>query len=146
MSIAKIMSRSPITLEMDDDLSKAKNIFDHKKIHHILITNNGELAGIITDRDLYKHLSPAIGTNKESFKDTFLLQKKIHLIMSRNLVTANATISLNEAVLLFNDNHISCLPIINKNLQPIGIITWRDILKVIAIKYRDKLKTTSAQS
>lgn len=143
MSIAKIMSRSLITLEMDDDLSKAKEIFDSKEIHHILITNNGELAGIITDRDLYKHLSPAIGTSKESFKDTFLLQKKIHLIMNRNLVTTNAEISLNEAVLLFYDNHISCLPIINNKRHPIGIITWRDILKVIAIQYRGKLKTQS---
>ncbi len=146
MSIAKIMSRSLITLEIDDDLSKAKTIFDSKNIHHILITNEGELAGIITDRDLYKHLSPAIGTNKETFKDSFLLQKKIHLIMSRNLVTANAKISLNEAVLLFYDNHISCLPIINKDFHPIGIITWRDILKIIAVQYREKLKKVPTQS
>jgi len=141
MSIEKIMSSNLITLELDDDLNKAKDIFDSKSIHHILVLDNKELVGIVTDRDLYKHLSPAIGTSKETYNDTMLLQKKVHLIMSRNLITASADISLNEAVLLFHDNHISCLPVVNDEGQPVGIISWRDILKILAFKYRKKMAT-----
>ena len=141
MSIAKVMSQTLITLDVDDKLSKAKSIFETHKIHHILITEEGRLSGIITDRDLYKHLSPAIGTSKETHKDIALLNKKIHLIMSRDLVTAKEALSLNESVLLFHDNHISCIPIVNNQFKPVGIITWRDILKVLAIQYRNKLKT-----
>lgn len=135
------MSRELITLTIDDSLYKAKKIFDQHKIHHILITHNKVLTGVITDRDLYKHLSPAIGTAKETHKDIAALQKKVHLIMSRNLVTAKEDLSLNEAVLLFYDNHISCLPIVDDKLQTIGIITWRDILKILALQYRKKQKT-----
>lgn len=136
MSVENIMSRELITLDIGDDLEKAKRIFDTTNIHHILITNNKELMGVITDRDVFKHLSPSVGTRKETPKDTFLLSKKVHLIMSRNLVTANTSISTNEAVLLFHNHHISCLPIINSKLEPIGIITWRDIIKVIALTYQ----------
>ena len=143
MSIAKVMSQTLITLDLDDKLSMAKSIFETNRIHHILITEEGRLAGIITDRDLYKHLSPAIGTSKETHKDIALLNKKIHLIMSRDLVTAKEALSLNESVLLFHDNHISCIPIVNEIFQPVGIITWRDILKVLALQYRNKLKTIS---
>lgn len=139
MSLSKVMSKNLITLEMDDDLGKAKAIFDQHKIHHILITNDNELVGVVTDRDIYKHLSPTIGTKNESPRDNSMLQKKLHLIMSRNLTTAREESSLNEAVLLFYDNHISCLPIVNEKMHPIGIISWRDILKVIALKYRQKL-------
>lgn len=139
MSLSTFMTKEIITLEIDDNLSKAKQVFDQHNIHHILIKNGKELAGIITDRDLYKHLSPNIGTKKETPKDTFLLSKKIHLIMSRELVTANANTTLNEAVLLFHDNHISCLPIVDENFHPIGIISWRDIIKIIAVQYRMKL-------
>jgi acetoin utilization protein AcuB len=103
------------------------------------VLNNRELVGIITDRDMFKHLSPSVGTRKESAKDTLLLNKKIHLIMSRNLVTALEDMSLNEAALLFHDNHISCLPIVNSRFEPTGIITWRDIIKIIALQYKDKL-------
>jgi len=139
MSIRNLMTKSLITLDIDDDLGAAKRIFDQHKIHHLLVLNGQELAGIITDRDLYKHLSPAIGTSKETPKDTSLLKKKLHLIMQRELTTAIETITLNEAVLLFYDNHISCLPIVDEQFRPIGIVTWRDMLKVIAIQYRNKL-------
>jgi len=139
MSLEKVMSRELITLDLDDDLEKAKSLFDQHPIHHILIVNGNELLGIITDRDLYKHLSPDIGTNKETARDSSLLQKKVHLIMSRDLITANKEMSLSEGVLLFHDNHISCLPIVDNNFHLIGIITWRDILKILALQYRLKL-------
>jgi len=139
VSLSKVMSKNLITLELDDDLGKAKAIFDQHKIHHILVLNGKELAGIITDRDIYKHLSPTIGTKNETPRDNSMLQKKLHLIMSRNLITTGENATLNEAVLLFYDNHISCLPVVNELMQPVGIISWRDILKVIALQYRHKL-------
>ncbi|MFT6899873.1 MAG: acetoin utilization protein AcuB [Colwellia sp.] len=142
MSLSKVMSKNLITLEIDDNLSKAKAIFDQHNIHHILIICDKQLVGIVTDRDLYKHLSPTIGTKNETPRDHSMLQKKLHLIMNRNLITAKKETSLNDAVLLFYDNHISCLPIVDDSMQPLGIISWRDILKVLALQYRLKLATT----
>ena len=69
MSLSSFMTKDVITLDIDDNLSKAKQVFDQHNIHHILIKNGKELSGIITDRDLYKHLSPNIGTKKETPKD-----------------------------------------------------------------------------
>lgn len=140
MKIENLMITALITLPMDSTLSKAKEAFDSNEIHHLLITDDdGLLAGVITDRDLYKHLSPTVSTRQETHRDTALMQKKLHQIMSRNLVTANKEQSLNEAVVLFHDNHISCLPIIDKQDKPIGIITWRDIIKVLALQYKKKV-------
>ena len=141
MLISKLMSKNLITLYLDDDLNKAKALFSQHSIHHILILDDEDkLAGVITDRDLFMHLSPTVGTNKESHKDVSLLQKRIHQIMARKLIVATAKQSLHEAVLLFHDKHVSCLPIVNNDNKPIGIITWRDILKVIALQYRKKLE------
>ncbi|GHF83917.1 CBS domain-containing protein [Thalassotalea marina] len=138
MSIEKWMSKNIIALDIDDDLAKAKLAFDEHKIHHLLILNGKELAGVITDRDLYKQLSPHINTRNETPRDTSLLRKKVNLFMSRELVTAYKDTTLNEAVLLFYDNRISCLPIVNDDFIPIGIITWRDIIKIVAVQYRHK--------
>ncbi|XQW85767.1 CBS domain-containing protein [Thalassotalea piscium] len=139
MSLSQIMSKKLITLDIDDDLHKAKVLFEKNNIHHILVLNNKELAGVLTDRELYKHLSPYIGTSKEIPRDSMLLHKKVHLIMSRDLITTNESSSLNEAVMLFHQHHISCLPIINDNYQPVGIISWRDIIKVAALQYMKKM-------
>lgn len=133
MSLSKIMSTTLITLDMDSTLSDAKTIFAHHKIHHLLIVDErNELMGIITDRDLYKHLSPTLGTIKETHQDLVFQKKKVHLIMSRNPVTATKDISLKQAVLLLHENHISCLPIVNEQDELVGIVTWRDILKLLA--------------
>ena len=140
MKIEKLMNTELITLSMDSTLIEAKDLFEKNNIHHLLITDDdGLLAGVMTDRDLYKHLSPTVGTSHETHRDTALMQKKLHQIMERCLVTTHTQQTLNEAVVLFYDNHISCLPVTDKNNKPIGIITWRDILKVLALKYKNKL-------
>jgi len=138
MKISQIMQRDLITLDMDDSLANAKILFEEHDLHHILITDQGQLAGIITDRDLWQNLSPTVGTRKETPQDSFILNKKVHLIMARDLITATEEVNLTEAVLLFYDHKISCLPVIDAKQRAIGIITWRDIIKVIAVQYRRK--------
>lgn len=121
---------------MDDTLAHAKDLFDQHKLHHILIKDHATLAGIITDRDLWQNLSPTVGTRKETTQDSFILNKKVHLIMTRQLITTTEEVTLTEAILLFHDHKISCLPVINAKQQAIGIITWRDIIKVLAEQTR----------
>jgi len=140
MKIENLMNTDLLTLSMDSPLIKAKELFENNKVHHLIVTDDdGLLAGVMTDRDLYKHLSPTVGTSQETHRDTTLMQKKLHQIMARNLVTTQVHQSLNEAVVLLHDNHISCLPVVDKKNKPIGIITWRDILKVLAVQYKKKL-------
>ncbi len=143
MTISRIMRRKLITLDMDEPLSKAKNLFDQHDVHHILVKNGETLVGVITDRDVWQNLSPNVGTRKESAQDSLFLNKKVHLIMSRELVTATEALSIYDAVLVFHDNKISCLPVVDEKQSPIGIITWRDIIKVIALQYRRKTQNSA---
>jgi len=142
MKINQVMQRDLITLDMDDTLASAKKLFEQHNMHHILIKNKSILAGVITDRDLWQNLSPTVGTRKETPQDSFVMNKKVHLIMARDLITATEEISLTEAILLFHDHKISCLPVVDESQQAIGMITWRDIIKVIAVQSRQKLKPT----
>lgn len=140
MGLEYFTSREVYSVDMDDELSKVKDLFSEHKIHHMLVTDGGKLIGVLNDRDLYKQLSPTLGTAKETHSDIELLHKKVHLIMNRNLVTITADTSINQAVLKLNDNKVSCLPIVDEKNRPIGIITWRDILGMVAKQYRHKLK------
>lgn len=139
MTVSHIMTRDVISLDLDNTLEDAKKIFESHRIHHIMIIGDDHaLAGIITDRDLYKHLSPSIGTLKETRLDLAMLRKKVHLIMEREVVTARPNLCLNEAAYLFHKHHISCLPIVDDKEHPIGIITWRDIIKLLAYQFKKK--------
>ncbi len=140
MSLKNIMSQNLITVEMDDDLNKVQDLFNQHNIHHILVTDAKKLVGVLTDCDLYKHLSPNIGTRKETHADISLLHQKAHQIMCRKLITASSSMGIYDAILKLHDHHISCLPIIDSDNKPIGIITWRDILAIIAKQHRQRMK------
>lgn len=140
MKIENIMNKNLLSLSMDSSLSTAKELFENNKVHHLIVTDDdGSLAGIMTDRDLYKHLSPTVGTSQETHRDTALMHKKLHQIMAREVITIKAEQSLSEAAVLLHEHHISCLLIVNTQNKPVGIITWRDLLKVLALRYKKKL-------
>ncbi len=140
MTLKNFISKKLISVDMDDELTKVKALFNKHPIHHLLVTENKALVGIITDRDLYMHLSPNIGTRKETHADAALLRQRAHQIMSKKTITASPTMGIYEAILKFHDHHISCLPIVDEKNIPIGIITWRDILAILAKQYRQKAK------
>jgi len=140
MALENLMSTNLLSVDLDDELAKVQEIFNQHNIHHVLVTDRGVLVGTIILADLNKHLSPNIGTRRETHADTSLLRQKAHQIMSRELVTAPPSMGIYDAVLKFDDNKLTCLPIVDEKNKPIGIITWRDILAILAQQYRAKIK------
>ena len=132
MNIEQIMSRRIVTVEMDDKLSVIKDIFDHLKFHHVLVVENKKLVGVISDRDLLKAVSPNLGTRTETIKDVETLAKRAHQIMSRKPITLHPDATLADVVNLFDSHQISCIPVVDTDFKPIGIVSWRDVLKAFA--------------
>lgn len=132
MNIDTIMSKKLITLSMDCSLGDAKSIFEQHPIHHLpVLDESKKLIGLLNDRDLYKHLSPSIGTAKETHQDLAMLKKPVNLIMTRDLITAPSTLKIKEALVWIDEHHISCLPVVDDG-KLVGIVSWRDVIKVLA--------------
>ncbi len=43
MGVEKIMSKTAVTVEMDDSLRTVKEIFDNTRFHHLLVVESGKL-------------------------------------------------------------------------------------------------------
>ncbi|MBN2295768.1 MAG: CBS domain-containing protein [Pirellulales bacterium] len=134
MGIEQLMSKDVVTIEMDDSLGAVKEIFDSTRFHHLLVVESGKLFGVISDRDLLKSISPNIGTAAETDRDTASLNKKVHQIMTRKLVTLGPRASVHDAIEIFNKHNISCIPVVDEQRRPVGIISWRDILRALGTK------------
>jgi acetoin utilization protein AcuB len=132
MDVGSIMTARVVTVEMDDRLEVVKEIFDTLKFHHLLVVDDRKkLTGIVSDRDLLKALSPRIGSAAETTRDVATLDKHVHQIMSRKLLTLHPQADVTDAVALFLDNRISCIPIVNGDFKPVGILSWRDVMKLL---------------
>jgi len=110
------MIQDPITLEETAILSEAVKIMREYRIGGIPIVNGeGQLKGIITNRDLRFE------------KD---LTKMISEVMTRdNLITAPEGTNLSQAENILQDHKIEKLPVVNGNGILIGLITFKDIQK-----------------
>ena len=131
MLIRDIMTKNVVTVEMDDKLLAVKEIFDNSKFHHLLVTEEGKLFGVVSDRDLLKSISPNIGTMRVTYNDMATLQKRVHQIMTRKPITLSPDASINDAIDVFNQHRISCIPIIDEEFRPVGIVSWRDIMRYL---------------
>ncbi len=126
------MTTRVVSVEMDDRLDVVRKIFDSLKFHHLLVVDDGgKLKGVVSDRDLLKALSPYVGILAENARDLATLNKRVHQIMSRNLLTLHPGASITEAAKLLLENRISCIPIIDPRSKPVGILTWQDVLKAL---------------
>ena len=87
MRIFDIMTRAVVSVHVDDTLGRIRQIFEESSFHHVLVTRQGKLVGVISDRDLLKHLSPFLGSKwMERTQDRNILSRKAHQIMKRRLV------------------------------------------------------------
>ncbi|MDB6098419.1 MAG: acetoin utilization protein AcuB [Gammaproteobacteria bacterium] len=130
MNVGSMMTTRVVTVEMDDRLEVVRQIFDRLNFHHLLVVDERKkLVGVVSDRDLLKALSPHVGTAAETARDLATLNKRVHQIMSRTLFTLHPHAAVDEAVQLFLGQRISCIPIVDDEFKPVGILSWRDVMK-----------------
>ena len=132
MSVQQIMTKKIVTIELDDSLAMVREIFDNLKFHHLLVVESNKLVGVVSDRDLLKALSPNLGSISATSKDEATLNKRVHQIMTSKLVTLQPDAEISDAVNLFNTHRISCIPVVDNEFMPLGIVSWRDILRAVA--------------
>lgn len=131
VAITQLMSPSPVTVEPDDSLATVREIFEQLKFHHLPVVEDNQLVGLVSDRDLLKALSPHLGSVAETSRDLATLNKRVHQVMRRQLVTLPADAQLMDAVRLFNRTGVSCIPIVDEQRRPLGILTWRDVMRAL---------------
>ncbi len=107
----------PITLTVEATIGDALRLMRDNKIGGIpIVDGGGKLAGILTNRDL-------------RFEEN--MQRKVSEVMtSEGLITAPEGTDLKGAETILRKTKIEKLPVINSQGKLIGLITYRDILKV----------------
>ncbi len=130
MKVSEVMTTRVVTVEMDDRLTVVKEILDCAPFRHLLVIEDEQLQGVISDRDLLRCLSPFIGTGAESVRDTATIKQRAHQVMTRSPVTVNADLLVRDALILMLDQNIGCLPVL-ENGQIRGIFTWHDGVRAL---------------
>ena len=110
------MIMDPIVLYQDSKVGDAKESMSQNKIGGIpIVDSKRKLIGIVTNRDL------RFENNKS---------RPIKEVMTvKNLITVNKGTSLKDAEEILQKHKIEKLPVIDKNNNLVGLITFRDVTK-----------------
>ncbi|ARD47224.1 acetoin utilization AcuB family protein [Sporosarcina sp. P33] len=123
MLVQDIMKTDVITLNSTDTIADAVQLMKEKRIRHIPIVEDGQLKGLVTDRDV-KEASPSSISER---LEPALYETPLDKIMKTDLLIGHPRDFVEEAALMFYTYEIGCLPIVS-NYQLVGILTKTDLL------------------
>lgn len=134
ITISQIMTSPVVSVNFDASLGDIRKILSESHLHHVLVIEDNKVYGIISDRDLLRSLSPNLGKVNEKASDTATLNIRAHQIMTRHPTLLHPEDTALSAVDIMDETGHSCIPVVDNNDHPIGIVSWRDILKIIRAK------------
>lgn len=130
--VREIMTTPVITLNVDDNFSLVPKTFNQYNIRHLPIVGpHGHLAGIISQRDLYRIIAPhKLDDGGWSYDQQMLDSEILSKVMTVNPSTLFPDDSVGKALVEFVRTKYGCFPVIDHENHLKGIVTQIDILKI----------------
>ena len=128
--LARDLMTSPVvTLPSDSTLSDAWTVMTHKGFRHIpVISMHGALVGMVSERDLLRHV-PGLSAGTIPSQAA---QHRLAEIMTTRVISATAATDIREIARIMLDERIHAVPILDGNRSLVGILSARDLLRGIA--------------
>jgi CBS domain-containing protein len=119
MIIENLMTRSVITMPSCASVYEAVKLMNENKIGCLVVVYDGEIVGILTERDLLERVLEKCKDPKEIM---------VSQIMTKHVIVGKPNMELSEATRIMFENGVKKLPIIQeRNL--VGIVTLTDIAR-----------------
>lgn len=129
MLIGERMTYPVITVSPDLPIAEALSLMRKEHIRRTPVIQDGKLVGIVSNEDLL-NASPSPATSLSVFEMTYLLSKiTVKDVMTKNVLTIDEAIPIEEAARIMVDNKIGGLPVM-RGEELVGIITETDLFKV----------------
>jgi acetoin utilization protein AcuB len=124
------MTSPAITITTETPYQEAFKLMRERKFRRLpVVDKNGELVGIVSERDLL-YASPSPATSLSVWELNYLLAKlKIDSIMTRDVITTTPDTPIEDAAQIMVEKKIGGLPVVDENNHVVGVITETDIFK-----------------
>jgi len=129
MYISRYMIREPLTATSEMSLPEARSLLNENHFRHLpVVDKQGQLVGMITDRDLRSAFPSSMLTESERLLAYERVEKAtVADIMSTECVCLTLESTLDDALLLFNREGVGALPVLEDG-RLVGIFSSGDLL------------------
>jgi acetoin utilization protein AcuB len=127
--VEKWMSKDVITVPPHEKIIDAFELMQGRGIRHLPVIEEGELRGLVTDRDIRLALIPSPLSTPEDRMYHLGALERVDEIMTTDLITVAPHTSIEEAAKLMAKFKIGAVPVVSQG-KLVGILTETDILCV----------------
>jgi len=119
----EIMTNPVWTKNQDESTQSCLDFMMEKGIRHLPITDeSGKLVGFVSDRDLLDKMK------------SYEREMPVSDAMIKRVLVGTPGVEIRQVTKVLLEERIGCLPIVNDDNLPIGIITRSDLLRLL-LKY-----------
>lgn len=130
MQVREIMAKDIEVVDRNDNLRTVEERMATKQLRHLPVLEQGEVVGMVTQRDLFKAaMSSAMGYGEKA-QQAYLQSVRVKEIMVYPVVTIAPDTSVAAAADMMINRGIGCLPVVD-NQQLVGIVTKTDLLRCL---------------
>lgn len=127
IAVADYMSRHPVTVHPDTDVSAAiKILLDHKITSVPVLDNHGKLVGIFSEKDGIQIVV------ESAYNQT--MAGKVHEFMTADPLVVDVEDSLVDVAVKFQDTPIRSFPVF-RNGDMVGMISRIDVLRALVLAH-----------
>lgn len=133
VKIKEVMHTPVVTIGVDENFSRVEEKLRTKGIRHLpVVDTDDRVVGMITQRDLYRTLSPRVTEDGIYYEGASLNGFILKRIMTPNPVTFKPEDPLVKAVEVMGRNKFGAVPVVDAGGKAVGILTETDILRWLA--------------
>jgi acetoin utilization protein AcuB len=128
MQVREMMSTDVTVIDRNDDVLSIENIMNTKHVRHLPVVEDGDIVGMVSQRDIFKAAMSSTMGYGEKAQQGFLHSVRVKAIMVYPVVTVSPDMTVDAAIELMLQKGIGCLPVVD-NGQVVGMLTKTDLLR-----------------
>jgi len=129
MVVSEVMTEKPATADARSSVRAVMRKLIELDVRHLPIVEEGQLVGIISDRDL-RDVTARLVAEGESRAEA-LLDRPIADVMSGDVLSVDPETELDEVVDLMLEHRGGALPVVSPGTDDlVGIVSYVDVLRV----------------
>ena len=126
----QIMSFPVVILRPASTVAEAKTLLRRRRFRHLpVVTDDGRLVGMVSERYLVDGIPDPL--RPEELRPPPPDDRSVGEVMTTRVLTATPDTPIREAARVMTEERVGCLPILDRRLRPVGILTLSDVLDCV---------------
>lgn len=132
MIVEEVMTRNPICAKPNDTISSVLEKFDEADVRHLPVVEEGNLVGMISDRDVHEIALRRAGSDPMDTSLAKALEGPAADYMASDVASVDTETDLGEAIDTLLDRRVGALPVVEvDSTKVVGILSYVDVLRAL---------------